>query len=135
ARCARRAGARGGMALAPLRARRRPPMRIPHATTAIAAAALAFGCATPERPQQAIAEADAAVRRADVGGEAAQYAPLELRMAREKLDAAREKLDEERYTDARRLAEQALADVRIAEARAQSQIARDSAQDDRKGVV
>jgi len=109
-------------------------MRIRHATLWAAAAAGALACSTPQRPQQAVEQADAALRRADVGGEAAQHAPLELRLAREKLDAARENLADQNYTDARRLAEQALADVQLAEARARSQIARDTAQDMREAL-
>lgn len=99
-----------------------------------AGAACTLACSTPRRPYQAVEEADAAVRRADVGGEAAQHAPLELRLAREKLDEARGKLRDEQYTDARRLAEQALADVELAEARAQSQVARDTARDMREAL-
>lgn len=109
-------------------------MKIRHGLLLIAGVACALACSTPRRPYQAVEQADAAVRRADIGGEAAQHAPLELRLAREKLDEAREKLQDEQYTDARRLAEKALADVELAEARAQSQVARDTARDMREAL-
>jgi hypothetical protein len=90
-------------------------------------------CQTPNRPYQAVATAEAAVDQADLGS-AAEHAPLELRLAREKLEQAKSKLQDEDYTDARRLAEQALVDVQLAEAKAESATARASAQDLRQGI-
>jgi hypothetical protein len=61
-------------------------------------------------------------------------APIELRLAQEELDSARLSLDAREYERARRLAEQALADARIAEARAETQSARQAARDLRLSI-
>ena len=52
------------------------------------------------------------------------YSPVELRLAREELDNARTALSLREYERARRLADQALVDARIAEARARTESAR-----------
>ena len=57
------------------------------------------------------------------------YAPVELQMAREELDSARIALDVREYERARRLAEQALSDARLAEVRAGTLSTRESARD------
>jgi len=57
------------------------------------------------------------------------YAPTELRLAREELDSARAALDIREYNRARRLAEQALSDARLAEVRAGTLSTRESARD------
>jgi len=57
------------------------------------------------------------------------YPPVELRLAREELDSARLALDVRDYERARRLAEQALADARVAEARAETESVRQAARD------
>ena len=62
------------------------------------------------------------------------YPPTELRLAREELDSARLALEVREYERARRLAEQALADARIAEARAETQSARLAARDLRLSI-
>lgn len=100
---------------------------------ALVAFGLLCGCRTPTGSTAAIAKADAALSQADLGA-AATHAPLELRLAREKLARAEEELRDERYTEARRLAEQALVDVQLAEAKAQSAEARAAADDLRRGV-
>jgi len=62
------------------------------------------------------------------------YPPTELRLAREEFDSARLALDVREYERARRLAEQALADARIAEARAETQSTRQAARDLRLSI-
>ncbi len=57
------------------------------------------------------------------------YAPVELRLAQNELDSARTALDVREYERARRLAEQALSDARVAEARAETFSARQTAHD------
>jgi len=57
------------------------------------------------------------------------YAPVELQLAREELDSARLALDVREYERARRLADQALADARVAEVRAETESARQAARD------
>ncbi|HJY84771.1 MAG TPA: DUF4398 domain-containing protein [Candidatus Binatia bacterium] len=62
------------------------------------------------------------------------YPPIELRLAREELDSARLALDLREYERARRLAEQALADARLAEVRAGTESARQAARDLRLSI-
>lgn len=52
------------------------------------------------------------------------YAPVELQLAREKFDSARLALDAWEYERARRLADQAVADARVAEVRAETESGR-----------
>jgi HEPN domain-containing protein len=56
-------------------------------------------------------------------------APMELQSAREKLDEARLALGVREYERAHRLAEQALADARVAEVRAETESTRQTARD------
>jgi hypothetical protein len=63
----------------------------------------------------------------------AEYAPVEMRAAQEKMDRASRAMDKEEYENARRLAEEAQADARLAEKKAQSakaQVAAGVTQDD-----
>lgn len=89
---------------------------------ALCATALLLGCAG-RKPIAEIARADQAVRHAQTTSEADRYAPVELSSAQAKLAAARHALDDGDYEDARRLAEQALADAQLAESKAESQLA------------
>lgn len=86
------------------------------------------GCATATPPTDAVATADTAVNQA-IDAKAAQHAPLELRLATEKLDRAQSALNEEDYEGARRLAEQARADARLAEAKGRAASARRQARE------
>jgi len=60
--------------------------------------------------------------------------PIELRLAREELDSARLSLEVREYERARRLAEQALEDARIAEVRAETMSTRLAARDLRLSI-
>jgi hypothetical protein len=92
----------------------------------------AAGCAgTP--PTEKVEVAEAAVRQADTRG-AAEDAALELRLARDKLERARVAMADERYVTARRLAEQAQVDALLAEAKAQSAAALESAHEMRDSI-
>jgi len=57
------------------------------------------------------------------------YRPVELRLARETLDSAKLALDVREYERARRLAEQAMADARLAEVRAETESTQRAARD------
>lgn len=94
----------------------------------IGASIILAGCATATPPTDAVATAGTAVNQA-IDAKAAEHAPLELRLATEKLDRAQSALNEEDYEEARRLAEQARADARLAEANARSASARREAQE------
>jgi hypothetical protein len=52
--------------------------------------------------------------------DAAEHAPLELKLARDHLEAAREAFDNEDYGRARRLADEAMVDAKLAEAKART---------------
>lgn len=92
------------------------------ATTLAAAVALA-GCASTPPPTSQLAVAQQAVNSADTA-RSAEFAPLELRTAREKLLQAEQANLEEEYDRARHLAEQAEWDARVAERKAQAEKAR-----------
>jgi len=85
-----------------------------------------IGCSTPRKPAQEIEKAELAINTADVSP-TPDVASLELRLAREKLERAKTALDEKEYDQARRLAEQAQVDAQLAEAKAESAAARESA--------
>jgi multidrug efflux pump subunit AcrA (membrane-fusion protein) len=99
----------------------------------VAACALALACSSGRPPTEKVEVAEAAVQRADTQGAAAE-APLELRLAREKLERARVAMEEERYQVARRLAEQAQVDALLAEAKAETAAALASAQEMRESI-
>ena len=94
---------------------------------AIVLALALSACGTPRRPIESVSKAEAAVQAAD-SGKAAEHAPLELDMAREKLARAEQALDDGDHERAQRLADQALVDALLADAKAQSQTSRENAQ-------
>jgi hypothetical protein len=76
-------------------------------------------------PEAELSRAQLAVERAVAAG-AGERAPSELTRAQNQLRAAREAADEERYTDARRLAERAESDATLAEARSEAAVGAES---------
>ena len=76
-------------------------------------------CASVPPPESEMGKADLALRKAEQA-DAAHYAPLEMRVARTKLDAARIAMRDEDNLAARRLAEQSKLDALLAEATAQT---------------
>jgi hypothetical protein len=84
------------------------------------AALVLVGCATYRRPDAELAQADLALRDAEQA-DAATLSPLELRLARDKLQRARDAVDDDENLRARRLAEQALVDAQLAEAKARAE--------------
>jgi hypothetical protein len=85
------------------------------------------GCAGAPS-MDSVSPTESAVNRA-IEAKAGEYAPLELRLAQDNLDAAREALNDEEYERARRLAETARVDARLAEVKAQSATAREQARE------
>jgi len=85
-------------------------------------------CAPVQPPHTSLSQADLAIRQASESN-ALQYAPMELQSAREKLAEARVALDVREYWRAQHLAEQALVDARLAEARAEVESSRQTARD------
>ena len=77
-------------------------------------------CSTMPPPVEQMAVSKSAVDRASSSPNAVEAAPVELQKAREKLDRAQRAMTEKDYVLARRMAEQAEVDARVAESRASS---------------
>lgn len=80
-------------------------------------------CATPGNPPTAqISQAELAVESASEA-QASQHAPLELRKAQDYMREARQLSDNEQYEEAERLAEKAIVEAQLAQAKAEAQVA------------
>lgn len=80
-------------------------------------------CATPGNPPTAqISQAELAVESASEA-QAAEHAPLELRKAQDYMREARQLSDNEQYEEAERLAEKAIVEAQLAQAKAEAQVA------------
>jgi non-homologous end joining protein Ku len=90
------------------------------------------GCAG-KPPTETLSQAELAVQQASKAT-ASQYAPLELQLASEQLDNAKKAMDDEEYDDARRLADQALVNAQLAEAKAGAEKTRQAAAELRKSI-
>ncbi len=84
---------------------------------------LITACATTPPDPRILDNARDAIAQAE-SAEAEEYAPLEMRFARERLMAAEQALGNEREDDARRLAEQAELEAQLALARTRAALAR-----------
>lgn len=84
-------------------------------------------------PNDAITGAELAVQQAETA-QAAVHSPAELLRARQKLEGAREAVREERYSLARRLAEEAQADAQLAIARSRATVAEQTTRQLEQGV-
>jgi hypothetical protein len=91
----------------------------------ICAALGMVGCAG-KPPLANLSQAELAVQEADKKT-ASQYAPLELQTAREQLNRAKRAMDDKEYDTARHLADEALVNAQLAEARAGAEKARQAA--------
>lgn len=91
------------------------------------------GCASTPPPTSQLAVAQQAVNSADTA-RSAEFAPLELRTAREKLLQAEQANLEKDYDRARELAEQAEWDARVAERKAQAEKAKRGLESARQGT-
>jgi uncharacterized protein DUF4398 len=83
------------------------------------AAVVIAGCASIPPPTEQMAVSRSALANAVSAG-GSEYAPVEMRTAQEKMDRANRAMDKEDYENARWLAEEAQADARLAEKKAQS---------------
>jgi len=92
-----------------------------------APAVFALSACAGRKPVAEMARAEQAVQHAETTSDAERYAPSELSTAQTKLAMARRASDAGNYDEARRLAEQALADAQLAESKAESKVARDQA--------
>jgi hypothetical protein len=87
-------------------------------------AALA-ACANIPPPDDAVANAELAMTQAEAA-QASVHAPAELIRARQKLDESKQAVAEERYTRARRLAEESQIDSQLALAKSRAAMAQTS---------
>ena len=97
-----------------------------------AIACLATACSSIPAPREQMAVTKAAVERAS--GPAGPEAPVELSLARDKLERANLAMGRQDYLEARLLAEQAEADANLAEARARSIRAAQALQEVRESI-
>lgn len=95
--------------------------------------ALVTGCASVAPPREQVGAAEAGVRQANAT-KASQYAPTELRMASDKLAQAQTAMHEEKYDKARRLAEEALVEAQLAESKARTAEAQQTARNMREAI-
>ena len=96
------------------------------ALLAIGALALAAGCASTPAPTEQMAVSKSAIANAVSAG-GAEYAAVEMKSAQDKMDRANRAMAKEDYDVARSLAEEAQADARLAEKKAQSEKAQKAA--------
>jgi len=89
----------------------------------LSAAVFMSGCSSKNVPLDTISTAESAINRASEN-KAEVYAPLELRIAKEKLEKAKEFLKDKKYEDARMSAKEAEVDARLAEEKAKTKEAR-----------
>lgn len=89
-------------------------------------AALMAGCATVPPPIEQMANSKTAISNADSAG-SSELAPLELKLAMQKMDGAEKAMDEKNYALAERLAQQSQVDAQLASVTARSIKARKTA--------
>jgi hypothetical protein len=98
----------------------------PIGVVTICSVAMALGCASIPPPVEQMAVAKAAIANAVSAG-GSEYASVEMRTAQEKIDRASRAMEKEDFETARWLAEEAEADARLAEKKAQSSKAQKAA--------
>jgi Domain of unknown function (DUF4398) len=84
------------------------------------------GCSSTPAPVGEISAAQTAVTSAEQA-DASQHAPADLDRARDKLLRAQAAMQQEENVEARRLAEQALVDARLAESKSRADVAQQNA--------
>lgn len=84
------------------------------------------GCSAAQPPTRILSDAELDVRAASEA-RADDLAPMDLQSAREKLVGARKAMQENKYEDARRLAENAQVEAELATAKAEAELARRTA--------
>ncbi len=98
------------------------------------AAFVLIGCASKgEAPIENITGAELAIRSA-AEGDAKVYAPLELRIAEDKLNAAKQAVEKEDYIKAKHLADEALANAKLAEVKSRAEQAKKSTEEIRENI-
>ena len=103
------------------------------AMLAMAGALLLGACASAPPPTGVMSQAELAVRDAE-RSQASQYAALELQMARENFDLAKQAMQRKEHETARRMAEKALVEARLAEDKALAASTREAAEELRRSI-
>ncbi|HLD66453.1 MAG TPA: DUF4398 domain-containing protein [Pseudomonas sp.] len=98
----------------------------------VGSALLLAGCAG-NPPSEQLAVSQSAVNSAVSAG-GPEYAAVEMKSAQDKLNQAERALQDQRYEEAKRLAEQAEWDARVAERKSQAAKAEKAVQDAKLGV-
>ena len=99
----------------------------------LAGALSVSACSAGRSPLEHLSTADLTVYRT-ADARAAQYTPLELRIARENFDGEKRAIDSKEYDQARHLVEQFQIDGRLAEAKAETERARQTVEETRKNI-
>lgn len=99
----------------------------------VMAAAFVAGCASTPPPLEQMASSRTAVEEAQRAG-AAEHAPIELRDAQQKYASANAAMGRQDYDQARRLANEAIADARLASTKAQGARAQNAAAEVNKSL-
>jgi hypothetical protein len=94
--------------------------------------AMLAGCANTPEPKAEIAVSKTALDSAVSAG-GAEFAPLELKTAQDKMAMVEKEMDKKNYLEARRLAEEVAADAKLAEAKAHAMRAEKAVQDAQQG--
>ncbi|MED5606997.1 DUF4398 domain-containing protein [Pseudomonas sp. JH-2] len=100
----------------------------------IGASALVLAGCAGNPPSEQMAVTESAVNAAVSAG-GPQYAPVETKSAQDKLAQARIALNDKEYEQARRLAQQAEWDARVAERKSQAVKAQNAVKDAQQGVM
>jgi hypothetical protein len=109
------------------------PRNAAWAALAVTVPIILAACSSTPSPVAEISAAQTALTAAEQV-DAAQHAPGDLDRARDKLALAQTAMQEEEIDEARRLAEQALADARLAEAKSRADAARQDADEVQAGM-
>ncbi len=91
------------------------------------------GCASKVAPVENITSAEMAIMAAQESN-ASVHAPLELKVAADKLNQAKAAMEQEEFDKARLLADEATVDAQLAEARSRSEKAKKTAQEMRDNI-
>lgn len=94
---------------------------------------LAGACASTKPPTDQVARSQAAINQAEQVG-ARNYAPLEIREAKKKLNQARDLIERKKYEQAQRMADQAAVDAELAETKTLSEKAQKAVRELRESI-
>lgn len=99
----------------------------------VTALMIVSGCSIAKPPTDALTNAELSLREASEA-RADELAPGDIKVAKEKLEKSKQAMAAEKYDEARRLAESAQVDAELAQAKAESEITRQAADEIRKRI-